>query len=385
MEISPISTRRGPGAGGQLDTLPCLLTTIERRGPHHFTLRITPPGGRRLRLLRLQALTGGSPAEDGVSGMTGCSRFRHRRDIRLRAETPIDRAALTRRHFHPTLAGRDITGWRRGMPPDGEVSAKSARRCRGPTVAETRAAPSVARHLAALLALDAFEAAARRICRACTLRLVSGAAETDAALRDNRDAFGELGFVPRVLADVSGRQQARPCSAGAMTRRSGSRRWAAARWPPTRAISCSRGGGGGQRPDDDERRLADTAGAGAASGPAAWFQAYLPGEHDAIEPLVERVARAGYDTFVLTVDVQVAANRENNVRTGFHTPLRPSLRLAWDGMIRPRWLFGIFLRTLLAHGMPHFENMGARGPLISRAPRSATPAGATSCPGSISS
>ncbi len=78
------------------------------------------------------------------------------------------------------------------------------------------------------------------------------------------------------------------------------------------------------------------------------------------------MARAGYDTFVLTVDVQVSANRENNVRSGFHTPLRPSLRLAWDGIIRPRWLFGMFLRTLWLHGMPHFENMGRRVPLISR-------------------
>ena len=32
------------------------------------------------------------------------------------------------------------------------------------------------------------------------------------------------------------------------------------------------------------------------------------------------------------------------------------LRLAWDGLTRPRWLAGTFLRTLLAHGMPHFEN-----------------------------
>ena len=62
----------------------------------------------------------------------------------------------------------------------------------------------------------------------------------------------------------------------------------------------------------------------------------------------------------------MTANRENNVRNGFHTPFRPSLRLAWDGMIRPRWLFGMFLRTLWLHGMPHFENMGRRIPLISR-------------------
>jgi L-lactate dehydrogenase (cytochrome) len=87
-----------------------------------------------------------------------------------------------------------------------------------------------------------------------------------------------------------------------------------------------------------------------------WFQAYLPGDVARIEALIARVARAGFETLVLTVDVPVASNREHNVRAGFTLPLRPSLRLAWDGVSHPRWLFGTFLRTLARHGMPHFEN-----------------------------
>ena len=94
----------------------------------------------------------------------------------------------------------------------------------------------------------------------------------------------------------------------------------------------------------------------AQAAPASWFQAYLPGEPPRIAALVERVARAGFGTLVLTVDTAVLANRENNVRSGFSTPLRPSLRLAWDGITHPRWLIGTFARTLLRHGMPHFEN-----------------------------
>jgi L-lactate dehydrogenase (cytochrome) len=106
----------------------------------------------------------------------------------------------------------------------------------------------------------------------------------------------------------------------------------------------------------------------AAVNPAAWFQAYLPGEPDRILALLERVERAGYGTLVLTVDTPVMANRENNVRSGFSTPLRPSLRLAWDGMIRPNWTLNTFLRTLVRHGMPHFENSYAeRGaPILSK-------------------
>jgi len=101
-------------------------------------------------------------------------------------------------------------------------------------------------------------------------------------------------------------------------------------------------------------------------GPTAWFQAYLPGEASVIAGLVDRVERAGYDTLVVTTDVQVASNREHYIRTGFHTPLRPTVRLAWDSALRPRWLFGMLLRTLFFHGMPHFENMGPRVPLIAR-------------------
>jgi L-lactate dehydrogenase (cytochrome) len=88
----------------------------------------------------------------------------------------------------------------------------------------------------------------------------------------------------------------------------------------------------------------------------AWFQAYLPGDVVQIERLIERVERAGYRILVLSVDTPVAANRENNVRAGFSTPLRPSVRLAWDGLTHPAWSLGTFARTLLKHGMPHFEN-----------------------------
>ncbi len=71
---------------------------------------------------------------------------------------------------------------------------------------------------------------------------------------------------------------------------------------------------------------------------------------------------------MVTVDVAVLPSRENNVRAGFTLPLRPSLGLAWDGISHPRWLLGTALRTLLGHGMPHFENSFAeRGaPILAR-------------------
>lgn len=92
------------------------------------------------------------------------------------------------------------------------------------------------------------------------------------------------------------------------------------------------------------------------AAPGTWFQAYLPGKQEQIDALVGRIRHAGVETLVLTVDTPVAANRENNIRAGFSTPLRPSASLAWQGVTHPRWLFGTFIKTLLKHGMPHFEN-----------------------------
>src|SRR3546814_4623539 len=68
------------------------------------------------------------------------------------------------------------------------------------------------------------------------------------------------------------------------------------------------------------------------------------------------VCSSDLGTLVLTVDTAVLANRGNNIRSGFSTPLRPSLRLAWDGITRPNWTVNTFLKTILKHGMPHFEN-----------------------------
>src|SRR5688500_12263741 len=58
------------------------------------------------------------------------------------------------------------------------------------------------------LSLDDFEAAARRRLPRILYGYISGGVETDASLRDNRDAFAEWGFLPRVLKDVAQRSTA---------------------------------------------------------------------------------------------------------------------------------------------------------------------------------
>src|SRR5712691_6988174 len=239
-----------------------------------------------------------------------------------------------------------------------------------PSGAEWRSDRSLPRALARILALDDFEDPARRYLPRPMFGYVSGGAETNASLRANRAAFDEIEFSPRVLVDVSartakatlfGRGYAAPFGVAPM----GGTSMAAFRGD----VVLARAAGEANIPmimsGASLTRLEDVR----AAGSTAWFQAYLPGETGPITRLVDRIARSGFDTLVLTVDVPVSANRENNVRSGFSRPLRPTLRLAWECSLRPRWLFGMFLRTLLMVGMPHFENMGARIPLITRASR----------------
>lgn len=219
-----------------------------------------------------------------------------------------------------------------------------------------------------MLSLHDFERAARRRLPRPIFGYIAGAAEDGASLQDNREVFDEYGFATRVLQDVSQRTQS--------VELFGQRYSSPFGIAPMglNALSTYRG-------DLVLARAAQLAGivsimsgtslipmeAVAQESPSAWFQAYLPGDQERMDALIDRVERAGFSTLVVTVDIPISANRENNIRAGFSTPLRPSMRLAWDGLVRPRWVLGTFVRTLLRHGMPHFENSFAtRGaPILS--------------------
>jgi len=231
--------------------------------------------------------------------------------------------------------------------------------------AATPRPPAVLRRM---LSLHDFEEAARQRLPRPIFGYIAGAAEDNASLRDNRAVFEDFAFVTRVLRDVSQRSQTvelfgehysspfgiAPMGINALSTYRGDLVLARA---ARRAGIVSVMSGTSLIPMEDVAR----------DSPGTWFQAYLPGDQARIDALIDRVERAGFRTLVVTVDIPISANRENNIRTGFSTPLRPSLRLAWDGLVRPRWVASTFVRTLLRHGMPHFENsFAARGaPVVS--------------------
>ncbi|MGV1953720.1 alpha-hydroxy acid oxidase [Agrobacterium vitis] len=208
-----------------------------------------------------------------------------------------------------------------------------------------------------VLSLDDFEVLAKRHLPGPLFGYIAGASETNASLRMNAEAFRDISLTPRVLRNVSTRTTKTILFC---------EEWSAPFGIAPMGISALMA----YRGDLVLAKAAQDAGiamimSGSSlirleeiieAAPRSWFQAYLPGEPDRIDGLIDRVASAGYKTLVLTVDTAVLANRENNIRAGFSTPLRPSLRLAWQGMTHPAWTIGTFARTILTHGIPHFEN-----------------------------
>ncbi|MGB3899566.1 MAG: alpha-hydroxy acid oxidase [Mesorhizobium sp.] len=235
-------------------------------------------------------------------------------------------------------------------------------------LAQPRAASS-SRRWRHVLSLDDFEAEARAYLPWMIYGFISGVVERGAAARFATEAYEDYAFVPRVLSDVSARDTGitlfgqrysvpfgiAPMGGSAIAAYCGDLALAEAAAQMNQPMIMS---ATSLIPLEEVRR----------AYPQAWFQPYLAGDEARIVPMIERVAKAGYETLVLTADTPVPGNRENNVRNGYSMPIKVTPRVALDCALHPRWLLGTFGRTLTARGLPHFENMEAeRGPpMLSR-------------------
>src|SRR5262245_3646864 len=107
---------------------------------------------------------------------------------------------------HQTIAAEAPRDASPGARPPGSASPQTISADR-PLATAQRSQTAVPRRLRRYLSLADFEETARRRLPRMIYGFIAGAVETDAARRDNRRAFDEYGFVPRVLNDVSSRNQ----------------------------------------------------------------------------------------------------------------------------------------------------------------------------------
>ena len=174
-----------------------------------------------------------------------------------------------------------------------------------------------------------------------------GAADAEVTLARARQAFADVEFVPSILHDVSKVDTTRE-----VLGRTSSLPFGIAPTGFTRMMQA-----------EGERAGASAAGAAgipftlstmgtttiedvAAANPSGrnWFQLYLWNDRDRSVDLVDRAARAGYDTLLVTVDVPVAGARLRDTRNGMTIPPTLTPRTVLDALPRPAWWWN-FLTT----------------------------------------
>jgi L-lactate dehydrogenase (cytochrome) len=191
----------------------------------------------------------------------------------------------------------------------------------------------------------------RNIARRHTPRAVfdytDGGADGELSLRRARQLFRDIEFVPSVLRDVSdldtvthplGRKSAQPFGFGPtgftrLMHHAGETAVGAvaARRKIPYALSTM-----GTTSIEDL--------AVAVPGGRLWFQLYVWRDRGFAADLVARVAAAGYEALMLTVDTPVGGNRLRDARNGFTLPPTLSLRTLGDMALHPRW-WGNLLTT----------------------------------------
>lgn len=209
------------------------------------------------------------------------------------------------------------------------------------------------------LNVEDLQAIARRRLPRIAYEFLARGTEDEVTLRANRAGFEHIRLAPRTLVDVSRRSQK------------------TALWGKTfdSPFGIAPTGASGLYCFDADVALGRAAQAAGVPyvlstasfvpmervarevGGTRWFQLYMSKDHDQARGLVMRALDAGFEALVVTTDVVVGGNREYNQRNNFEVPFRLNLANLVDGALHPRWLAGVFLRTLLSSGVPRFQNL----------------------------
>ena len=174
-----------------------------------------------------------------------------------------------------------------------------------------------------------------------------GAAEAELSLARARQAFEDVEFQPAILRDVSqvstswdvlGAPAAFPFGVAPtgftrMMHHEGEDAGAtvAQQWGVPFALSTM-----GTRSIEHVKQVAPEG--------RNWFQLYMWKDRDRSMELVDRAAKAGFDTLVVTVDVPVAGARLRDKRNGFSIPPALTMGTVLNALPRPWWWFD-FLTT----------------------------------------
>jgi L-lactate dehydrogenase (cytochrome) len=203
------------------------------------------------------------------------------------------------------------------------------------------------RRLAAALTIEDLRRLAKRRTLRAAFDYADGAAEGEASLARARQAFEDIEFHPQVLRDVSVVDTSVDVLGGRSALPFGIAPTGFTRLMRTEGelAGAAAAGGAGIPFTLSTLGTASVEDVAAANpGGRNWFQLYMWKDRERSFELVQRAARAGFDTLLVTVDVPVAGARLRDRRNGMTIPPRLRLGTALDAVRRPGWWFD-FLTT----------------------------------------
>ncbi|MGO1737730.1 MAG: alpha-hydroxy acid oxidase [Actinomycetaceae bacterium] len=203
------------------------------------------------------------------------------------------------------------------------------------------------RRLESALTIEDLRKVAKRRTPAAAFDYTDGAAEGELSLRRARQAFRDVELHPSILHDVSTVDTSTTIFGGPSALPFGIAPTGFTRLMQTEGEIAGAGAAGAAGIPFSLSTLGTTSIEDVrAANPDGrnWFQLYVMRERQTSYDLVERAARAGFDTLFFTVDTPVAGARLRDVRNGFSIPPRLTLRTVLDAVPRPWWWYD-FLTT----------------------------------------
>jgi L-lactate dehydrogenase (cytochrome) len=186
---------------------------------------------------------------------------------------------------------------------------------------------------------DLREVARRRLPRAI-FEFIDGGAQDEVTLRCNREDFQRISLVPRVLTDVSRRDQSvtllgQTYSSPLILAPTGT---PGVVWPNggmAAALAADAAGVGFCLSTMSTSSIEEIA---QASKRPVWFQLYVMRDRELGRSMMQRAKAAGCSVLVITVDLQMQGQRDRDVRNGLTIPPRFRFSNAVDFALHPGWV-----------------------------------------------
>ena len=204
-----------------------------------------------------------------------------------------------------------------------------------------------AARLADALTIEDLRRIARRRTPTAVFDYTEGAAESEISIARARQAFEDIEFHPNVLRDVAEVTTDREVLGGPVALPFGIAPTGFTRMMQTEGeVAGARVAGRYGIPFSLSTMGTTSIEDVRAANPDGrnWFQLYMWKDRDRSMALVDRAAKAGFDTLLVTVDVPVAGARLRDKRNGFSIPPALGVRTVLDALPRPWWWWD-FLTT----------------------------------------